>query len=77
MQFIDIRKLLINNKLLQTTNNITKRMNRIIEATYSEKQIVLTFVERLYKIILIHENLVKNHTKKLIYEAELVITFNA
>ena len=52
-------------------------MNRIIEATYSEKQIVLTFVERLYKIILIHENLVKNHTKKLIYEAELVITFNA
>ena len=52
-------------------------MNRTIEATYSGKQIVLTFVKWLYGVTLIHENLVENYTEKLIYEAGLVITFNA
>ena len=77
MQFIDARKLLINNELLQITNNFTERINRIIKAIYLEKQTVLTFVEGLYEITLICENLVKNHTEKLIYEARFVTTFNA
>ncbi len=77
MQFIDAGRLPINNESLWTTNNFTERMNRTIEATYSGKQTVLTFVERLYGITLIRENLVENHTGKLIYEAGLVTTFNA
>jgi len=77
MQFIDAGRLPINNEPLWTTNNFTERMNRTIEATYSGKQTVLTFVERLYGVTLIRENLVENHTGKLIYEAGLVTTFNA
>jgi len=77
MQFIDAGRLPINNEPLWTTNNFTERMNRTIEATYSGKQTVLTFVERLYGVTLICENLVENHTGKLIYEAGLVTTFNA
>ena len=77
MQFIDAERLPINNEPLWTTNNFTERMNRTIEATYSGKQTVLTFVERLYGVTLIRENLVENHTGKLIYEAGLVTTFNA
>jgi hypothetical protein len=77
MQFIDAGRLPVNNKPLWTTNNFTERMNRTIEATYSGKQTVLTFVERLYGVTLIRENLVENHTGKLIYEAGLVTLFNA
>src|SRR6266511_2276564 len=77
MQFIDAGRLSVNNELLWTTNNFTERMNRTIEATYSGKQTVLTFVERLYGVTLMRENLVENHTGKLIYEAGLVTTFNA
>lgn len=77
MQFIDAERLPINNEPLWTTNNFTERMNRTIEATYSGKQTVLTFIERLYGITLIRENLIKNHTGKLIYEAGLVTIFNA
>ncbi len=77
IQFINAERLSINNEPLWTTNNFTERMNRTIEATYSGKQTVLTFVERLYGVTLICENLVENYTEKLIYEARLVITFNA
>jgi len=45
MQFIDAGRLSVNNEPLWTTNNFTERMNRTIEATYSGKQTVLTFVE--------------------------------
>src|SRR6266498_5532991 len=76
-QFIDAGRLPVNNKPLWTTNNYTAMINRTIEATYSGKQTVLTFVERLYGVKLIRENLVENHTGKLIYEAGLVTTFNA
>src|SRR6266498_4249985 len=77
MQFIDAGRLPVNNEPLWTTNNFTERINRIIEATYSGKQTVLTFVEQLYEVTLMRENLVENHTRKLIYEAGLVTTFNA
>ena len=68
MQFIDAGRLPTNNESFWTTNNFTERMNRTIEATYSGKQTVLTFVERLYGVTLTRENLVENHTGKLIYE---------
>jgi hypothetical protein len=77
MQFIDAGRLPVNNEFFWTTNNFTERINRTIEATYSGKQTVLTFVERLYGMTLTRENLVENHTGKLIYEAGLVTTFNA
>ncbi len=37
MQFIDVKRLLINNKPLWITNNFTERINKIIEATYLGK----------------------------------------
>jgi hypothetical protein len=77
MQFIDAGRLPINDEFFWTTNNYTERINRTIEATYSGKQTVLTFVERLYGMTLTRENLVENHTGKLIHEAGLVTTFNA
>ena len=77
MQFIDGGRLPINNEPLWTTNNYTERINRTIEATYSGKQTVLTFVERLYGVKLIRENIIEEHTGKLIYEAGLVTAFNA
>ncbi|GBB89470.1 hypothetical protein RclHR1_16170002 [Rhizophagus clarus] len=76
MQFIDARRLPVNNEFFWTTNNFTEKINRTIKVTYSGKQTVLTFVERLYGMTLIHKNLVENHTGKLIYEAGLVTTFN-
>ena len=45
IQFIDAKRLPINNEPLWITNNFIERMNRIIEATYLEKQTVLTFVK--------------------------------
>ena len=51
MQFIDVRRLPIDSdEWLWMTNNYTERINRTIETTYSGKQTVLTFVERLYGI---------------------------
>ena len=77
MQFLDAGRLPMDNESFGTTNNFTARMNRTIEATYSGKQTVLTFVERLYGVTLMRENLTENHSGKLIYEAGLVTTFNA
>jgi hypothetical protein len=77
MQFLDAGRLPMDNESFWTTNNFTERMNRTIEATYSGKQTVLTFVERLYGVTLTRENLTENHSGKLIYEAGLVTTFNA
>jgi hypothetical protein len=76
MQFIDAGRLPINDEPLWTTNNYTERINRTIEATYSGKQTVLTFVERLYGVKLIRENIAEERTGKLIYEAGLVTNFN-
>ncbi|UZO29201.1 uncharacterized protein OCT59_022687 [Rhizophagus irregularis] len=76
IQFIDAGRLPINDEPLWTTNNYTERINRTIEATYSGKQTVLTFVERLYGVKLIHENITEENTGILIYEAGLVTAFN-
>jgi len=77
MQFIDAGRLPVNNEPFWTTNNYTERINRTIEATYSGKQTVLTFVECLYGMSLVRENIIEEHTSKLIHEAGLVTIFNA
>ena len=76
MQFVDGGRLPINNELLWTTNNYMERINRTIEVTYSGKQTVLTFVEWLYGVKLIHKNITEKHTGKLIQEVGLITTFN-
>ncbi|CAB4393118.1 hypothetical protein GLOIN_2v1872702 [Rhizophagus irregularis DAOM 181602=DAOM 197198] len=54
------------------------RINQTIEATYySGKQSVLTFVERLYGVTLMRENIMEQNTGRVIYEAGLITTFNA
>src|SRR6266496_3994731 len=75
-QFINAGRLPVNNEPLWTTNNYTERINRTIEATYSGKQTVLTFVEWLYGVKLIHKNITEKHTGKLIQEVGLITTFN-
>ncbi|RHZ84689.1 hypothetical protein Glove_78g185 [Diversispora epigaea] len=41
-----------SNSNLITTNNYTERMNRTIESKLLGKQIVVTFIKRLYGLIL-------------------------
>ncbi|PKC66089.1 hypothetical protein RhiirA1_441923, partial [Rhizophagus irregularis] len=77
MQFIDAGRLPVNNEPLWTTNNYMERINQTIEATYSGKQSVLTFVERLYGVTLMRENIMEQNTGRVIYEAGLITTFNA
>ncbi|PKC16450.1 hypothetical protein RhiirA5_406978 [Rhizophagus irregularis] len=72
MQFIDAGRLPVNNEPLWTTNNYMERINQTIEATYSGKQSVLTFVERLYGVTLMRENIMEQNTGRVIYEAGLI-----
>ncbi|CAB5188085.1 unnamed protein product [Rhizophagus irregularis] len=58
-----------------TTNNFTKRIHRTIESNYSEKQTVLSFLERLYGIKLSRDNLTENSGQNN-FEAGLVTLFN-
>ncbi|RIB06760.1 hypothetical protein C2G38_2115342 [Gigaspora rosea] len=59
-----------------TTNNFTERMNRTIEARYSGTQTVLTFIERLYGIKVVHSNLTDN-CGQLVFNAGLVTYWNS
>lgn len=77
LQFIDAGRLPINQKNLMTTNNYTERMNRTIESQLSGKQTVVTFIERLYGLRLLRENLNEQGTGQTTYEAGLVTLFNA
>ena len=52
-------------------------MNRTIESQLPEKQTVVTFIERLYGIKLLRENLHPEGTNRNIYEARLVTLLNA
>ncbi|RHZ70466.1 hypothetical protein Glove_271g105 [Diversispora epigaea] len=60
-----------------TTNNYTERINRTIESRLSGKQIVVTFIERLYGLKLLCENLNERGTRQITYETGLVTLFNA
>ncbi|CAG8608079.1 6161_t:CDS:2, partial [Scutellospora calospora] len=79
MQFIDAGRLSISSNLQKpiTTNNYTERMNRTIESQLSGKQTVVTFIEQLYGIKLLRENLNPEGTNKNVYEAGLVTLLNA
>ncbi|CAG8697434.1 288_t:CDS:2, partial [Gigaspora rosea] len=59
-----------------TTNNFTERMNRTIEGQYSGTQTVLTFIERLYDIKVVHSNITEN-CGHLVFNAGLVTYWNS
>ncbi|RHZ82056.1 hypothetical protein Glove_114g217 [Diversispora epigaea] len=66
-----------SNSNPMTINNYTERMNRTIESRLSGKQIVVTFIERLYGLKLLCENLNERGTRQITYETGLVTLFNA
>ncbi|RHZ69217.1 hypothetical protein Glove_286g4 [Diversispora epigaea] len=78
LQFIDAGHLPdASNSNPMTTNNYTERMNRTIESRLSGKQTVVTFIERLYGLKLLRENLNERGTGQITYETGLVTLFNA
>ncbi|CAG8759162.1 5247_t:CDS:1, partial [Cetraspora pellucida] len=60
-----------------TTNNYTKKMNYTIELQLTEKQTVVTFIEQLYEIKMLHKNFYPEETNKHVYKAELDMLLNA
>ncbi|RHZ89430.1 hypothetical protein Glove_14g62 [Diversispora epigaea] len=73
LQFIDAGRLPdASNSNPMTTNNYTERMNRTIESRLSGKQTVVTFIERLYGLKLLRENLNERGTGQITYETGLV-----
>ena len=77
MSFIDAGRIIFDksNGVPWTTNNFTERIHRTIEAVYSGKQTVLTFIERLYGYKFQRDSLT-NHGQTE-FEAGLVTLFNA
>ncbi len=57
------------------TNNFTERLNRTIEANYSEIQTIVNFIECLYGLKLKWENLTEN-TEHLQFKAGLATLFD-
>ena len=60
LNFIDAGRISYNNLynlVPWTTNNFTERIHCTIEVTYIEKQTVLNFIERLYGVKLLQNNL--------------------
>lgn len=79
LNFIDAGRILYDhssNSIPWTTNNFTERIHRTIESNYSGKQSVLSFLERLYGIKLLRDNLTENSGPND-FEAGLVTLFNA
>jgi len=74
MSFINAGHIILNNSngIPWTTNNFTKRIHRTIEAVYSGKQTVLTFIECLYG----YKNSLTNQSGQNEFEAGLVTLFN-
>ena len=78
LKFIDARRILYDHSNCSapwTTNNFTERIHRTIESTYSGKQTVLSFLERLYGVKLSRDNLTEN-CGPFNFEAGLVTLFN-
>ncbi|CAG8571326.1 1266_t:CDS:2, partial [Racocetra fulgida] len=48
-----------------TTNNFTEQMNKTIEEHYLGTQTVLTFIERIYGIKVVHSNLINNCVRRI------------
>ncbi|PKY55814.1 hypothetical protein RhiirA4_427793 [Rhizophagus irregularis] len=75
LSFIDAGRILENPSIMHimTTNNYTERLNRTIESQYtSGTRTVVNFIERLYGIQLLRENLCGN----LRFEAGLATIFD-
>ncbi|GES80338.1 hypothetical protein GLOIN_2v950431 [Rhizophagus clarus] len=79
LNFIDAGRISYNhsdNSAPWTMNNFTERIHCTIEATYSGKQTVLSFLERLYGVKLSRDNLTES-SGQVNFEAGLVTLFNA
>ncbi|RHZ71561.1 hypothetical protein Glove_256g1 [Diversispora epigaea] len=63
----------VSNSNPMTTNNYTERINRTIESRLSGKY---TFIERLYGLKLLRENLNERGIGQITYETGLVTLFN-
>ena len=75
LSFIDAGRILESTTHIMTTNNYTERLNRTIESQYSGNKTVVNFIERLYGIKLLRENLT-NECGQLNFEAGLATVFD-
>ncbi|EXX60828.1 hypothetical protein RirG_176430 [Rhizophagus irregularis DAOM 197198w] len=77
LSFIDAGRILENPSIMHimTTNNYTERLNRTIESQYSGTRTVVNFIERLYGIQLLRENLT-DKCSNLRFEAGLATIFD-
>jgi hypothetical protein len=75
LSFIVAKRILENTTHVMTTNNYTRRLNCIIESQYSGNKIVVNFIERLYGIKLIQENLT-NECGQLSFKVKLAMVFD-
>ncbi|CAG8476091.1 7581_t:CDS:2 [Cetraspora pellucida] len=60
-----------------TTNNLTERMNKSIEGQRIGTQPINRFIERLYGITLVRDNIIKETSSQLIFEAGQVTYWNS
>ena len=77
LSFIDAGRILDDQTIthIMTTNNYTERLNSTIESQYSGTKTVVNFVERLYGIQLIRENLT-NQSGNSNFEAGFATVFD-
>ena len=77
LSFIDAGRILEDRSIthIMTTNNYTERLNRTIESQYSGTKTVVNFIERLYGIQLLRENLTDG-CGNLRFEASLATVFD-
>ena len=77
LSFIDAGRILEDRSIthIMTTNNYTERLNRTIESQYSGTKTVVNFIERLYGIQLLRENLTDG-CGNLRFEAGLATVFD-
>jgi hypothetical protein len=77
LSFIDAGRILEDQSTthIMTTNNYTERLNRTIESQYSGTKTAVNFVERLYGIRLLRENLTDGCSNSN-FEAGLATVFD-
>jgi len=77
LSFIDAGRILDDQAIMHimTTNNYTERLNRTIESQHSDTKTVVNFVEDLYGVQLIRENLTSQNGN-LNFEAGLATVFD-
>ncbi|CAG8597990.1 10115_t:CDS:2, partial [Scutellospora calospora] len=52
-----------------TTNNLTERINKLVEGQCVGTQLVNHFIKRLYSITLTQDNIIKETSSQLVFEA--------